>query len=37
MINLAGCVLSDFSAADDTDDADFIFFSTNNKDIGEAP
>ena len=23
--NLAGCVLSNFSAADDADDADFIF------------
>ena len=26
-----------FSAADDTDDADFIFFSANDKDMGEAP
>ena len=26
-----------FSAADDADDADFNFFSANDKDLGEAP
>ena len=30
MINLVGCVLSNFSAADDTDDADLFYLPFNH-------